>query len=783
MPQTFRQPLTSLMRGARPEAEYFGRHAERARLQRFARDVARGLSGAIAVAGPPGSGKSELLRQWLTAGASEAGELIAVHVDLGDMPGAAEGSAAVSVSVLRSLLIQILTAQGKLESRLGTASAESEAGRLISHCHAAGLGELTRLLTPQGSARMNAAAWRAVLEILSGAEFPPAILVLERPAGQNAAASELLLQDLIAAGFPVVFESHTPQPPHALTLAGELEELRLNPLTLDEARALADCLRHQRGWTLPRELVLPILERLGPWPGWVRSWAALVDSSLPIPPQRQTEEAYLRWLTDSAWAHRLRAEFDQAVPGAARDRALDLIYRLPRQGEASGLGEIAAALGLDEPQTEKMLEGLARLGLARRQGARWSAAPTPALADWIELQYAITHQAADPAGARLDLLSRRLKEASAREQTGAGCGFAAMLSATLQSFNRQSVPEVLFRFHDYFEALGCLPEGERRTAMQASRARITLPEVLGVATSQARGEEDRLAVYYARAFRGGAYQRSNEEVWLIADLTGTGALTSPEVEQALRQFERIERRMGAAHYVRWLAIAENASREALGLLGRERVYCSNLEQFQWLREQLAHPEAFAPRAEATASNVVSTHEFIAPEPTVVATYDHDLPATAGDAVTRKDLPARDGSELTAARAAERLALDAGFDAAAAGKIKTAVLEGTLNAVEHSPNQEKRVLIEFRMREERFEIRIENEGRQFDPLAVAEPDPKVKLTAANKRGWGISLMRKFMDEVGYEPSPRGTVLRLVKNRPVARTESALAAVPRERKAEI
>ena len=127
------------------------------------------------------------------------------------------------------------------------------------------------------------------------------------------------------------------------------------------------------------------------------------------------------------------------------------------------------------------------------------------------------------------------------------------------------------------------------------------------------------------------------------------------------------------------------------------------------------------------------------------------------------LPAHEGSEQIAALAAEKIAVRSDFDPAQAGQIKTAVLEGALNAIEHSPNAEKTIDIQFMLNAETLEVIIENEGPAFDPLAIAVPNPQEKLGAAYKRGWGLSLMKRFMDEVGYEPCERGIRLRLIKRR--------------------
>jgi serine/threonine-protein kinase RsbW len=113
--------------------------------------------------------------------------------------------------------------------------------------------------------------------------------------------------------------------------------------------------------------------------------------------------------------------------------------------------------------------------------------------------------------------------------------------------------------------------------------------------------------------------------------------------------------------------------------------------------------------------------------------------------------------------AEKIAVGAHFDRPEAGKIKTAVLEGALNAIEHSPNPEKMIGIRFILSPEALEILIENEGPPFDPAAVPAPRPEVKLTSDSKRGWGLMLMKKFMDEVEFERCERGTCLRLTKRR--------------------
>jgi serine/threonine-protein kinase RsbW len=227
----------------------------------------------------------------------------------------------------------------------------------------------------------------------------------------------------------------------------------------------------------------------------------------------------------------------------------------------------------------------------------------------------------------------------------------------------------------------------------------------------------------------------------------------------LTEAETLQSRLGVGRYVLWLLVGDSVSVDAWELLRARGLLCTTVMQLRMLDEILRE----GGRSEGSAAPQ-SESEAAPPRRTVIAVAPAaDAPAGETSALR---LPARDDSEYIAALMAEKIAYQAGFDPAQAGKIKTSVLEGALNAIEHSPNREKMIEIRFRVTREALEIRIENEGAGFDPLAVPDPDPLAKLTAGNKRGWGLKLMKRFMDEVDYEPCPGGTRLRLVKRRPAA-----------------
>jgi serine/threonine-protein kinase RsbW len=139
------------------------------------------------------------------------------------------------------------------------------------------------------------------------------------------------------------------------------------------------------------------------------------------------------------------------------------------------------------------------------------------------------------------------------------------------------------------------------------------------------------------------------------------------------------------------------------------------------------------------------------------------------------VPMRDEAELVAARAVEQVAENMAFDTRSIGQIRLALIEACLNAFEHSGSDDRNVYINFVMQEDRLLIIVRDFGRGFDPLEVPEPVIQNKLSSmGNRRGWGLMLIRKLMDEVVYEDASPGTTLRMVKYLPTPPTPAGVPA---------
>jgi serine/threonine-protein kinase RsbW len=93
------------------------------------------------------------------------------------------------------------------------------------------------------------------------------------------------------------------------------------------------------------------------------------------------------------------------------------------------------------------------------------------------------------------------------------------------------------------------------------------------------------------------------------------------------------------------------------------------------------------------------------------------------------------------------------------ELKVALSEACSNAVCHgSPRgQASAVEVRFEIDGQRLVISITDEGRGFQPQAFKLPE----YEEWKPSGRGLFLMKELMDEVQFDPLPRGTRVRLVK----------------------
>ncbi len=136
------------------------------------------------------------------------------------------------------------------------------------------------------------------------------------------------------------------------------------------------------------------------------------------------------------------------------------------------------------------------------------------------------------------------------------------------------------------------------------------------------------------------------------------------------------------------------------------------------------------------------------------------------------LPMVKDAELVAAQCIEQIGKNLALHQDAVGQMQIAVIEACINAIEHSKAAERKIYLSIEADAERMEVWIESAGREFIPQEHGEPFSGPDLGKGSGRGWGIKLMKRFVDEVRFEKTARGTKTVLVK------TFTATAGVEKE-----
>lgn len=126
------------------------------------------------------------------------------------------------------------------------------------------------------------------------------------------------------------------------------------------------------------------------------------------------------------------------------------------------------------------------------------------------------------------------------------------------------------------------------------------------------------------------------------------------------------------------------------------------------------------------------------------------------------IPMAPDAELVAAKAVEQIGRNAGLASDVTDQIQLALIESCINAMEHSGSYDKKVFLRVFMREDQMEIIIESPGKFFRTDMEDHPGVEQSLSSGRKRGWGLKLMRRIMDDVRIERLADRTRVILIKN---------------------
>ena len=308
------------------------------------------------------------------------------------------------------------------------------------------------------------------------------------------------------------------------------------------------------------------------------------------------------------------------------------------------------------------------------------------------------------------------------------------LRRLLSEFSLQEVPLAVLDYGAFADIYKGLSEDEITAGLDRDETLVRLPQIVYTANAAdlykpigELSERERSAV--AIGFQEGRYNDEDEVVWVAAEIDSKLEASRELAEFWCDRLEMVALMCNFSNYKVWMIAPEGFSPEAVEMLRQRGAYGSSRRQVGYLRK------------------------FISPE---------GQPETAAAAHDEYEVvvPMDDESELIAAHTLEEIARRHNFSARAINQIKTAMLEASINASEHSLSPDRRLHQKFRVEDDRIVITISNRGlrltdRKPPTESPDEPDP------ATRRGWGLKLIEKLMDEVKIEQTDDGTSISMTK----------------------
>jgi len=125
------------------------------------------------------------------------------------------------------------------------------------------------------------------------------------------------------------------------------------------------------------------------------------------------------------------------------------------------------------------------------------------------------------------------------------------------------------------------------------------------------------------------------------------------------------------------------------------------------------------------------------------------------------LPSMLGCEKVAMAFAASVAESMNFPADRVADLKTAVAEACTNAIEHGNKMDAsmKVGISLTVDKGRLQVAVHDEGAGIGRVPTPNIDSKIE-GKSDPRGWGIFLIKSLMDEVTFESTPEGNVVKMI-----------------------
>ncbi len=298
----------------------------------------------------------------------------------------------------------------------------------------------------------------------------------------------------------------------------------------------------------------------------------------------------------------------------------------------------------------------------------------------------------------------------------------------LASFSLQQVPLALLDYGVFADQYKGLRNDEIASGLRADLAPIRLPQIVYTANAAdlykpigELTEKERSVV--AIGFQEGQYIDDDEIVWVAAEIDSKLEASRELAEFWCDRLEMVALMCNFHTYKVWLIAPESFSSDAVDLLRQRNAYGSSRRQVEFLKQIIGTEPA-------DSRSVIDEYEVTVP---------------------------MDGeNEMIAAHTLEEIARRHNFAPKAINQIKTALLEASINASEHSLSPDRRIHQKFSVEDDRIVITISNRGLRLADRRTKEIEPE-----SERRGWGLKLIEKLMDEVKILHTDDGTSISMTK----------------------
>lgn len=303
------------------------------------------------------------------------------------------------------------------------------------------------------------------------------------------------------------------------------------------------------------------------------------------------------------------------------------------------------------------------------------------------------------------------------------------LRGLLSVFDCQEIPRALVDYSVFKDELKGAPKSEILKALKIESEKITLPQIVFTAHTDAFYpaieqvvERNRSAV--ALGFVEQIYTEEDQIVWLAAEIDSKLEAKKDLTEFWCDRLEMVALVCNFTNYKIWLVAPEGFSPEAVEILNQRNAVGSSKKQIELLIEFLGAKSVVGEKLKPNEYEIV--------------------------------VPMDDDTEMLAAQTIEEIARRHNFAPKAINQIKTALVEACINATEHSLSPDRKIYQKFAVEDDKIVITISNRG-----LRLADKTAKEITPDEGRRGWGLKLMKSLMDEVKFEQTDDGTRISMTK----------------------